>query len=1143
MPPAARHPLLGLLIAQFLGAFNDNAWRMVVVLLAFAGVDQRMAGASVADLEAAYQQVGTLAMLVFMAPMIGFALPAGMVADRISKRTIIVRMKALEVALMGAALLTLVVAPSGGWPALAIVGLMGVQSSFFGPSKYGILPEILPHEELTRGNGLVQLWTFVAIVSGTAAAGPLLGLTQGRVWIVGLLFVVSSVVGVVAAQAIPHTEAAGTRGGLIESVSTSARSIFSNRMLLFPVIGLVLFWMIGNLLLQNVLVYGQSVLGLSQTEATLPSAALSIGIGAGSLLAIKWSGRKVEYGLIPLGSLILTIFVLLMGLSTPGLPGTLALAALTGIAGGLVIVPLESLLQWQAPPGRRGAIIALAAVIVGLGTISGSVLAYVLGQLMPTEVIFLVGGAIAILGSAWALWLLPAALMRFIAITLTHTIYRIHIVDGERVPSEGEALLVCNHVSLADALFILASTDRQVRFLVAEKVAEHPILKPLLRLMRVIPISSTGGPRVILKAMREAAASLDRGEVVCLFPEGEITRTGMLLPFRQGFERIVKGRTTPIIPVHLDGVWGSIFSRERGRFVWKIPRKIPYPVTVSFGEPLPTGSTAFEVRQAVRDLGADAWTLRKASRPLLHRSFIRTARRRPRAFAYADPTRRRVSRFEALVGSIAMARRLRTIWGDADRVGILLPPSVAGALVNLAATLSGRTVVNLNYTAGEAGLASAARQAGLSSVVTSRVFIEKAELTLPEGLEPVWIAEVAKSISLPSRLAALLIATFVPARWVEWFCGSRGPRSVDDTVAIIFSSGSTGEPKGVCLSHFNIDANVEASAQVFHLLPEDRVLGVLPLFHSFGYMVTFWFAANHGMGVVFHPNPLDASAHSELIAKYRITLLASTPTFLQLYTKRADPGRLGSLRVALVGAEKLTDPVADAFQERFGIRPLEGYGATECAPIIAVSVPDHRMPGFYQTGSRDGFLGRALPGIALRVVDPEGGEDHLDPLPPETPGMMLVRGANVMQGYLGREDLTAAAMRDGWYVTGDIALIDADGFVRITDRLSRFSKIGGEMVPHGRVEETLHQAAGIEHQVFAVTALPDDKKGERLAVIHTLDPDQIPDILDRVKESGLPNLFIPRKESFVQVEALPMLGTGKIDLRGVKRVAEEALGG
>ena len=289
--------------------------------------------------------------------------------------------------------------------------------------------------------------------------------------------------------------------------------------------------------------------------------------------------------------------------------------------------------------------------------------------------------------------------------------------------------------------------------------------------------------------------------------------------------------------------------------------------------------------------------------------------------------------------------------------------------------------------------------------------------------------------------------------------------------------------------------------------------------------------------MVFHASPLDAGPIGELVHKNRITILLTTPTFLQLYLRRCTPEQFGSLRIVLTGAEKLSDRLLQAVEERFGIRPIEGYGVTECSPVIAVNCPDFRAAGFFQPASRPGTVGQPLPGVSIRIVDP----DSFESLPVDTPGMLLVKGPNVMKGYLGREDLTEKAMHDGWYITGDIAKVNEDGFIAITDRLSRFSKIGGEMVPHGKVEEALHQAANAETQILAVTSVPDDKKGEQLAVLHTLDESAIQEIHEKVSASGLPNLFIPRKDHFIKVEQLPVLGTGKLDLRALKQIAKDSL--
>jgi acyl-[acyl-carrier-protein]-phospholipid O-acyltransferase/long-chain-fatty-acid--[acyl-carrier-protein] ligase len=631
---------------------------------------------------------------------------------------------------------------------------------------------------------------------------------------------------------------------------------------------------------------------------------------------------------------------------------------------------------------------------------------------------------------------------------------------------------------------------------------------------------------------------LDNGDIVCIFPEGQITRTGTLLPFRRGFERIVKGRQVPVIPVHLDRVWGSIFSFEGGRFLTKWPERIPYPVTVSFGAPLPSETPAHELRDTVRRLGEAAWNLRKRDRHPLHREFIHAMRRHPFRFSMADQTRPHVSSLKALIGSIVLARALRPYWKDQRLVGILLPPTIAGALVNVAAPLCGKTSVNLNYTVGKPGLEAAVRLGGLRSIVTSRAFVDKAKLDLPDGASIVWLEDVARTIGTGQKLAASLLALCAPARWIELACGQKTPLTMDDLATIIFSSGSTGEPKGVMLSHFSIDSNAQGAGQVLHLYQNERVLGILPFFHAFGFLV-FWFVMFNNAGMVFHPSPLDVAAIGEFVRRYRITFLVTTPTFLQLYQRRCTPEQFSSLRVVLTGAEKLPARLAQAFEDQFGIAPIEGYGVTECAPVVAVNCPDFRAAGYYQPASRRGTVGQPLPGVSVQIVDP----DSFTPLPPRTPGMLLVKGPNVMAGYLGREDLTANALRDGWYITGDIAMLDDDGFLTITDRLSRFSKIGGEMVPHGKVEEALHLAANIDTQSFAVTGIPDERKGEQLAVLHILDDARIPEIVLKLAANGLPNLFIPPRGNFIKVDTLPVLGTGKMDLRSLKRIAMERLGG
>jgi acyl-[acyl-carrier-protein]-phospholipid O-acyltransferase/long-chain-fatty-acid--[acyl-carrier-protein] ligase len=335
------------------------------------------------------------------------------------------------------------------------------------------------------------------------------------------------------------------------------------------------------------------------------------------------------------------------------------------------------------------------------------------------------------------------------------------------------------------------------------------------------------------------------------------------------------------------------------------------------------------------------------------------------------------------------------------------------------------------------------------------------------------------------------------------------------------------------LTHFNIMSNISQVSQVFMLDARDKILGILPFFHSFGFTAGLWLPATQGVGVVFHPNPLDAQVIGGLVEKYEATFLVATPTFLQAYMRRCTPESFGSLEYVLVGAEKLPERVALAFEDQFGIRPLEGYGCTECSPVVTVNGKDFRGPGFRQVAAKRGKIGHPLPGVSVKVVDIDTGE----PVAPGTAGMLLVKGPNVMLGYLGKPEKTAEVLRDGWYTTGDVAIMEEDGFLTITDRLSRFSKIGGEMVPHIRIEEKLHELADTTEQVFAVTSVPDDKKGERILVVHTLTGEQLRPVLEKLTQCDLPALWKPKANQFIHTDSIPVLGTGKMDLRGIKTLA------
>ena len=420
-------------------------------------------------------------------------------------------------------------------------------------------------------------------------------------------------------------------------------------------------------------------------------------------------------------------------------------------------------------------------------------------------------------------------------------------------------------------------------------------------------------------------------------------------------------------------------------------------------------------------------------------------------------------------------------------------------------------------------------------MISARAFLERVHIQPPA--EVIFLEDLAKNPTFIERLSSVLAAALLPAGALMKFAGAARLPSLDDLATIIFSSGSTGDPKGVMLTHYNIASNVAQLNQVFMLHAEDRIMGILPFFHSFGFTGTLCLPAATGIGVVFHPNPLDSRVIGALVNKYAVTMLLATPTFLNAYTRRCTPEDFGSLRFVMAGAEKLPDRISQAFEDHFGIRPHEGYGCTECSPAVTVNTIDFRAASFRQVGAKRGSIGHPLPGISVKIVDP----DTMQPVGPDEPGLLIVRGPNIMRGYLNKPEKTAEVLQEGWYNTGDVARMDEDGFIRITDRLSRFSKIGGEMVPHIKVEDILQELAGATEQTFVVTGVPDEKKGERLVVLHTLDEAKLEECLEKLGKSDLPALWRPRKDQFVRVENLPYLGTGKLDLRKARGLALEMM--
>ena len=1109
--------------AQFGGALNDNLFKLAVIYtMVFAWPEKNQ------------NEVNAIVGAVFAIPFLLFLGTAGVVADRIRKDRIVQSIKAVEIGVMsfGAAAIYF----QNRWMLLGGMFLMSMQSAFFSPAKFGIIPELVGRRNLSKANSLIQAAGYLAMILGTASA-PLFSSLLGP-W-TGLACIGVAVLGWLASLKIAPTPTAGSHEKanmfFFKDIYKSIRLIHQDAFLALAVWASAFFLMIAAFTQLNVLAYGPEHLGMAdQEEATLLFLVIAFGIGTGSLLAGKVSRHSIEFGIIPIGSAFMAISCIGLCVLPEGAASiAYGLSFTLGFGAGLFVVPVQSFLQYKSPPDKMGGIIAASGWLSWVGVLLAAFLLYlcsgVLGFSASTN--FLVIGFMILIMALVSFLVLPDFFARFVVMLLTRCFYRLRSSGIRNLPSQGGALIVANHVSHMDAIWIGAVQQRRIRFMMSRTYIEEssPLVRFILKLGGVIPIQEHDNPKAILKSLQEARRAIEAGYIVAIFPEGHLSRTGHMLPFKPGFEKIVKGTGAPILPLYIEGGFSSRASVAHGSPRILHPEDFKRQITVVIGEALPTTSSTREVHDAVQTLATTATDAYAPIRGSAGRCFARCARKNWKHQALADSSGKKLSYGKTLIASLLLRGKFKQLLlGDPEEIGLLLPPSVGGAIVNLALTLEGRIAVNLNYTSSASSLSSAMDQAGIQTVITSRRFLEKMPDTpLPEHV--LYAEDLVGGFSGVNKLLALLKAKFLPLPLLV----SDRLWAPEDPLTILFSSGSTANPKGIQLSHHNILSNIDGFSVVARARKDDCICSVMPFFHSFGFTAGLWFPLTNGLSVAYHHHPLETDAIGKIAEENKATILMGTPTFLMAWVRKIRPEAFSNLRWVVVGAEKLRPKLADMFEKRFGVRPLEGYGATECSPVISVNVPDVEFDGLKQQGSLEGSVGRPLPNLLTRIVDPESGE----PVESGSTGLLWVKGPSVMHGYVKNPEKTREVLVEGWYNTGDIVKQDENGFITITDRLTRFSKLAGEMVSHSAVEQALQETIDCTPDQLAVTGIADEKKGEKLIVIYQNSLGDSEAFQEAVREMDVPNLWKPDRRSWIPVEALPTLGTGKLDLKGLKEIA------
>ncbi len=1048
---------------------------------------------------------------------------------------------------------------------------LAIQSAIYSPAKFGLIIDIYGKKNLSSGNSALQATSIIAILFSIASASfffeafynannlielqtkeelltAILPLTY---YILPVAFLEMVVSVLVLKRVNTHykkdEDLSICKKELFQGklLKKNINTIFSHNVIFLSVIGLSVFWGISQAMMAVFPSFAKQYLGVTDVFVINGVIGASgIGIAIGSILYSRISRHYIEVGTIPLAAFGMAASI--FAATVVGSPFLIGLSFLVfGIFGGMFVVPLNALIQFNAKKKSLGTILAgnnwfhsLAMFIMLCMT---TVVSFY--DLDPLNTIYLIL-LITIIGTLYTVIKLPQSLILLFLKTVVGLKYKLEVNGIKNIPSNGGVLLLGNHVSWIDWAVILMSVPREVKFVMHKPIYEKWYLNWLLKMFKSIPISNMASK----STMKTIANELDNGSIVVLFPEGNITRNGHLGEFKRGFEKILDFTTSDdivVVPFYIRGLWESLFSRANKKY--KQSKKVK-SVTVSFAKRIKKqNANTVSVKNEVVELSTKSWKSHIDDVNSLNEVIFDRLNQVGDDLIFADSTGLELSGYRFLTVSILFKQLLQEKLKSQQNVGLLLPSTAAGAFINNAVLMMGKTAVNLNYTSEIESIKEAIKSADIKTIVASKKFVEKLEqkgINISEVfdlVEVVYVEDLKENISRAKGILTYFSIKFLPNILLKamHLCKTKK----DDTAVILFSSGSEGTPKGVMLSGDNILGNSQQIAAVINASDDDTIVGSLPLFHAFGIVVTTYLPLIEGIKCVAHPDPTDGFGLGKLVAKYKATIMTGTSTFFRLYTKnpKVKKEMFDSLRLVVAGAEKLREDVRVDFESKFNKEILEGYGTTETSPVAACNLPDVVAPdGTIQIGHEKGSVGMAIPGTTIKIVNPDTYEE----LDVNEEGMIVISGVQVMKGYLNDNQKTSQVIKKignkKYYITGDKGRVDEHGFLTIVDRYSRFAKLGGEMVSLGAIEEKISKLLKLDEDSltdYIITTLEDEKKGEKIVLLISHVSEEITKQLkEDMIESFDNKLMIPSNIKIV--DEVPRLGSGKKDFKGAKNLAK-----